>query len=54
MFQTVCLSEIEDSRFQCLKRNQAQILPLPLQDVAEVNTTPAAAVVTAGETHVRA
>lgn len=28
--------------------------PLPLQDVAGVNTTPTAAVVTAGKTHVRA
>lgn len=28
--------------------------PLPLQDVAGVNTTPNAAVVTAGKTHVRA
>lgn len=37
-----------------LKGIKPLIPPLPLQDVAGVNTTPTAAVVTAGKTHVRA
>lgn len=46
----VCV-EIRNVAFLGLK---TLIPPLPLQDVAGVNTTPSTAVVTAGETHVRA
>lgn len=40
--------------FWVFKGIKSLIPPLPLQDVAGVNTTPTTAVVTAGETHVRA
>lgn len=50
----VCLSKIRNSTFQSLKGSQTQSPPLPLQDVAGVNTAPITAVVTAGKTHVRA
>lgn len=49
--QAVYLSKIRNTTFQGLKGSKTRIPPLPLQDVAGVNTAPITAVVTAGKAH---